>query len=143
VSERFFDAVFTAHLDAAVADLEAVIRSKKNQPSGRSPATLGRKLIERGEVYDAVARTYTPGPGFSVLLNAVLADAVSPLRRGRRTAMAEPCPQRCRTVRGWDRVDDVGRAARSTRPRAVDAPVRPGRNTTESNMEGYRYRCIR
>jgi hypothetical protein len=71
------DAAVTAHLDAALAGLETVIRSKKTPPSGLSPATQGRKLIERGEVYDAVARTYTPGPGFATLINALFAEAMA------------------------------------------------------------------
>ncbi|BBX87919.1 hypothetical protein MAUB_57920 [Mycolicibacterium aubagnense] len=65
----------SAHLDATLADLEAVIRSRKNPPSDVSAATLGRRLVERGEVYDAVSRTYTPGPGFFTLFDALVTDA--------------------------------------------------------------------
>lgn len=67
----------SAHLDATVADLEAVIRSRKNPPAGVSAATLGRRLVERDEVYDAVNRTYTPGAGFFILFDALVTDGVA------------------------------------------------------------------
>lgn len=65
----------TARLDAVMGELERSIRAKKTPPLAESPATAGRKLIERGEVYDAVSSTYTPGPGFETLLNAFIGDA--------------------------------------------------------------------
>ncbi|OHU53450.1 hypothetical protein [Mycobacteroides chelonae] len=66
-----------ALLDAAMASLDAVIRSKKLPPTDIPAATLGRRLIERGETYDAVNRTYTPGPGFAAYLAALVADEVA------------------------------------------------------------------
>lgn len=66
-------------LDETLAGLDAVIRAKKVAPVGEPVATLGRRLIERGEIYDAVNRTYTPGPGFAALLDSLVADAVTAL----------------------------------------------------------------
>lgn len=64
----------TALLDEAMGSLDALIRSKKLPPTDIPVATLGRRLIERGEKYDAVNRAYTPGPGFEVLLDALVTD---------------------------------------------------------------------
>lgn len=65
-----------AQLASVMGQLETVIRSKKTPPTGTSPATAGRLLVERGEDYNAVQHTYTPGPGFSTLLNVLFAQAV-------------------------------------------------------------------
>ncbi|KRQ29949.1 hypothetical protein AOT83_10955 [Mycobacteroides sp. H001] len=64
-------------LDEAMASLDAVIRSKKLPSTDIPAATLGRRLIERGETYDAVNRTYTPGPGFAAYLAALVTDEVA------------------------------------------------------------------
>lgn len=66
-------------LDETLTGLDTVIRSKKVPPVGEPVATLGRRLIERGEVYDAVNKTYTPGPGFAALLDSLTVDAVARL----------------------------------------------------------------
>ncbi len=65
------------HLDETLTSLDAVIGSKKVPPLAIPVATLGRYLVERGENYDAVARTYTPGPGFSGFIDGLLADAMT------------------------------------------------------------------
>ncbi|SIM26639.1 Uncharacterised protein [Mycobacteroides abscessus subsp. abscessus] len=67
------------HLDATLSGLDATIRAKKAPPVGEPVATLGRRLIERGETYDAVNKTYTPGPGFAALLDSLAADAMATL----------------------------------------------------------------
>lgn len=66
-----------ARLDEAMASLDAVIRSKKLPPTDIPVATLGKRIIERGEKYDAVNRTYTPGPGFEVFLTSLVTDEVA------------------------------------------------------------------
>ncbi|CPW93535.1 Uncharacterised protein [Mycobacteroides abscessus subsp. bolletii] len=66
-------------LDQTLAGLAVAIRFKKVPPVGEPVATLGRKLIELDEKYDAVNRTYTPGPAFDVLLDALMADSVAEL----------------------------------------------------------------
>jgi hypothetical protein len=64
-------------LAAVMTDLEAVIRSKKSPPPRMSTATAGRVLVERDEVYDAVNRTYTPGPGLQTLIEGLVIDAAA------------------------------------------------------------------
>lgn len=71
-----------AELDEALAGLDRLIRSKKVAPAGVPTATLGRRLAERGEEFDAVNNTYTPGPGFKVLIQGVAADVIHELRGG-------------------------------------------------------------
>lgn len=66
-------------LDETLSGLDAVIRAKKAPPVGPPVATLGRRLIERGETYDAVNRTYTPGPGFAAFLDSLAVDAMATL----------------------------------------------------------------
>ncbi|TDZ77370.1 hypothetical protein DE4585_04764 [Mycobacteroides salmoniphilum] len=66
-----------ALLDEAMESLDAVIRSKKLPPTDIPAATLGKRIVERGEKYDAVNRTYTPGPGFEALLVALVTDEVA------------------------------------------------------------------
>ncbi|SKT54671.1 Uncharacterised protein [Mycobacteroides abscessus subsp. massiliense] len=66
-------------LDATLSGLDAAIRAKKAPPVGEPVATLGRRLIERGETYDAVNKTYTPGPGFTALLDSLAVDAMAAL----------------------------------------------------------------
>lgn len=63
-------------LDSTLNDLDALLRSKKAPPAGVARATLGRRLASRGEVYDAVQRTYTPGPGFDALLAGLASTAL-------------------------------------------------------------------
>ncbi|KXO91107.1 Uncharacterised protein (plasmid) [Tsukamurella tyrosinosolvens] len=63
-------------LDEVLGDLDRILRTKK-MPPARSNATLGRLLVTRGESYDAVKRTYTPGPGFDTLISALANDAVT------------------------------------------------------------------
>lgn len=73
-------------LDEALVQVDKVIRSKKMRPSSTSVATLGRRMIQRGEKYDAVERTYTPGPGFTALIDSLGADWIaSELAEGIRT----------------------------------------------------------
>lgn len=64
-------------LDVTLTHLDRLIRSKKAPPVGIPPATLGRRLVERGERYDAVAGTYTPGPGFETFLGATVLDTAA------------------------------------------------------------------
>ena len=66
-------AAVAAHLHATMAELEAVIRGQRTLPGVR-PAVLGRRLAEDGERFDLAASTYTPGPGFTTLIAAALAD---------------------------------------------------------------------
>ncbi|KMV17695.1 hypothetical protein ACT17_14935 [Mycolicibacterium conceptionense] len=66
-------------LDEALAQVDRVIRSKKMRPSSTSLATLGRRMVQRGEKYDAVERTYTPGPGFTALGDALATDWITGL----------------------------------------------------------------
>lgn len=61
-------------LDEMLVGLDAVIRSKKVPPTGVPTATLGRRLVERGEKVDAVARTYEPGPGFDTFIRSLITD---------------------------------------------------------------------
>ena len=63
------------HLRATMVDLEAVIRAKTAPPAQASAAVLGSRLVANGEVFDAAANTYAPGPGFATLLKAAAADA--------------------------------------------------------------------
>ena len=62
-------------LDGVLGQIDTMLRSKKTPPTGVPTATLGRRLVASGENYDAVARTYTPGPGFEALVRALIADA--------------------------------------------------------------------
>ncbi|MFL0278091.1 hypothetical protein [Mycobacterium sp. SMC-19] len=62
-------------LAAAMSDVERMLRAQKTPVTEMPRATTGRVLVERGEVYDAVNRTYTPGPGFVTLINAITVDA--------------------------------------------------------------------
>ncbi|MCW1823167.1 hypothetical protein OLG66_19795 [Mycobacterium senegalense] len=64
-------------LDVTLTHLDRLIRSKKAPPVGVPTATLGRRLVERGEKYDAIARTYTPGPGFETFLGATVLDTAT------------------------------------------------------------------
>lgn len=64
-------------LDVTLTALDALIRSKKAPPTGVPTATLGRRLVERGEKYDAIARTYTPGPGLETFLGATVLDTAT------------------------------------------------------------------
>ena len=59
-----------SRLDAVLVDLDRVLRAKKIGP------TLGRRLASNGEVYDAVKRTYTPGPGFNALAAGLISEAL-------------------------------------------------------------------
>ena len=52
------------------------LRAKKIAPTGVPRATLGRRLASNGEVYDAVKRTYTPGPGFNALAAGLISEAL-------------------------------------------------------------------
>ncbi|MBX8688096.1 hypothetical protein GO011_11730 [Mycobacterium sp. 20091114027_K0903767] len=67
-------------LDVTLTALDALIRSKKAPPTGVPTATLGKRLIERGEKYDAINRTYTPGPGFETLLSGIVADTLTAIQ---------------------------------------------------------------
>lgn len=67
------------NLDSALDEVDALLRSKKVQPVGVPTATLGRRMIESGEIYDAVNHTYTPGSGFDALIAGVYVDAVNTL----------------------------------------------------------------
>lgn len=67
-------------LDVTLTHLDRLIRSKKAAPTGVPTATLGRRLIERGEKYDAINRTYTPGPGFETLLSGIVADTLTAIQ---------------------------------------------------------------
>lgn len=67
-------------LDVTLTALDRLIRSKKAPPTGIPTATLGRRLIERGEKYDAVNGTYTPGPGFETFLGALVEDTAESIR---------------------------------------------------------------
>lgn len=71
-----------AELDDALSGLDALIRSKKMAPAGVPVATLGRRLAERDEKFDAVAGTYAPGPGFKTLILGVAHDALHALEEG-------------------------------------------------------------
>lgn len=62
-------------LAAAMTDMEKFLRAQRAPVTRMPQATTGRILVERNEVYDAVARTYTPGPGFVTMINAIVADA--------------------------------------------------------------------
>lgn len=64
-------------LAEAVTGLDRVIRTKKNPPARVSVATSGRKLAEFGEVFDAVAKTYTPSPAFHTLVESLMLDAAA------------------------------------------------------------------
>lgn len=64
-------------LDSVLRHIDTMLRSKKTPPSAAPTATLGRRLVANGENYDAVARTYTPGPGFEALVQGLISDAAS------------------------------------------------------------------
>ncbi len=66
-----------SQLDTVLGDLNRVLGAKKLPPSGVPRATLGRRLASNGEVYDAVKRTYTPGPGFDALAAGLISEAVT------------------------------------------------------------------
>lgn len=69
--------VVAEKLAEAMTGLEKVIRAKKTPPSRDSAAPSGRELVERDEVFDAQARTYTPGPGFQTLFESMVLDAAA------------------------------------------------------------------
>ena len=69
------NAAVAAHLDAAMARLDATIRSKKMAPARIPRATQGRLMIQDGEVYDAVAHTYQPGFPFAAFVTAFVAGS--------------------------------------------------------------------
>lgn len=64
-------------LDAVLVDLDRVLRAKGIPPTGVPRATLGRRLASNGEIYDAVKRTYTPGPGFNALAAGLISEALA------------------------------------------------------------------
>ena len=68
-------AAVAARLDSAVAQLDASIRSKKVPPARIPRATQGRLMIQDGEVYDAVARTYQPGFPFATFVAAFISGS--------------------------------------------------------------------
>ena len=70
------------NLAAVMTDVERMLRARKTPVSRMPRATTGRILIERGEVYDAVARTYTPGPGYITMVNALMVDAQAAMEKG-------------------------------------------------------------
>lgn len=69
-------------LAAAMTDMEKYLRALKTPVRRMPQATTGRILVERGEVYDAVSRTYTSGPGFVTLVNAITVDAMAEMEKG-------------------------------------------------------------
>lgn len=69
----------TLKLTAAMTALEKVIRAQKAAIAEMPTATTGRVLAQRGERYDAVSRTYTPGPGVLTMVNALAADTQAAL----------------------------------------------------------------
>lgn len=73
-----------AELDDALSGLDRLIRSKKTAPVGVPVATLGRRLAERDEKFDAVSGTYAPGPGFKTFMQGVTLDAIRALEGGNR-----------------------------------------------------------
>lgn len=68
-------AAVAGRLRAMLGDLERVIRSKTARPAQPSRALLGARLAANGEAGDPRRGAYTPGPGFEVLLKALLVDA--------------------------------------------------------------------
>lgn len=73
--------VVADHLAAVMSDMEKYLRAQKTPVTEMPRATTGRVLVERGELYDAVNRTYTPGPGFVTLINAAVADAQAEMEK--------------------------------------------------------------
>lgn len=67
-------------LAEVAAAIEHELRGKRSAVDPVPPATQGRLLAERDEVYDAVNRTYTPGPGFQALLSSVTLDLLEASR---------------------------------------------------------------
>nr|WP_046284168.1 hypothetical protein [Mycobacterium sp. UM_NZ2] len=72
-------------LAAAMTDMEKVLRAQRAPVKRMPQATTGRILVERGAVYDAVARTYTPGPGFVTMINALVVDAAAEMEKERNS----------------------------------------------------------
>ncbi len=70
---------------AAVADrlaetmghVERMLRAKKTPITQKPNATCGRELVQGGEVFDAVAKTYSPGPGFEALIMGAAVDGLA------------------------------------------------------------------
>ncbi|ULP45925.1 hypothetical protein [Mycolicibacter virginiensis] len=74
--------VVAQKLAAVMTDMEKYLRALRAPVKRMPQATTGRILVERGEVYDAVARTYTPGPGFVTMVNAIVVDAQAEMEKG-------------------------------------------------------------
>ncbi|BBX38023.1 hypothetical protein MMAG44476_38085 [Mycolicibacterium mageritense DSM 44476 = CIP 104973] len=70
-------------LDEALTGLDAMLRRKKAPPAGTPVATMGRRLAERDERLDAVAGTYTPGPGLQTLAKTITLETISALEGGK------------------------------------------------------------
>ncbi|PQM53715.1 hypothetical protein C5U48_02580 [Mycolicibacter virginiensis] len=69
------------HLAAVMTDVEKFLRAQRAPVTRMPQATTGRILVQRDEVYDAVAKTYTPGWGFVTLINAITVDAMAEMER--------------------------------------------------------------
>lgn len=61
-------------LARTMGHLERVIRAQTETPPV-SVATLGRKLVQRGESLDLRGGSYRPGPGLATLIDTALIDA--------------------------------------------------------------------
>lgn len=67
-------AMVSERLAQVMGGLEKVIRAQTAAPPV-SVATLGRKLVSRGEALDLRAGSYRPGPGLLPLIETALLDA--------------------------------------------------------------------
>lgn len=75
-----------ARVREVMADLESTIRAQRMAPTAAPIAVLGSKLVSAGEVYDRVANTYSPGPGFDTLMKALFLEAAAESETTGRTS---------------------------------------------------------
>ncbi|MCB9441216.1 MAG: hypothetical protein H6523_13325 [Mycolicibacterium sp.] len=64
-------------LAEAMGGVERMLRAKRAPITETPRATLGRELVQEGEVFDAVAKTYSPGPGFEALIVGAAVDGLA------------------------------------------------------------------
>ncbi|MCB0927156.1 MAG: hypothetical protein KDB70_04365 [Mycobacterium sp.] len=70
-------AAVAAKLAEAMGGVERMLRARKTPIRETPRATLGRQMVQDGEVFDAVARTYTPGPQFEALIVGAVVDGLA------------------------------------------------------------------
>lgn len=64
---------------ALKAELAEAVARRGALPPGPHPATLGRRLIERGERIDREAKLYYPSPGFVLMVQSMIESGLNDL----------------------------------------------------------------